>query len=157
MSLEDSVYADSVFVNWRVQDSFQELKNQAGKKMSDKVGDLLIRIKNGYMAHLNAVSSPYSNLSIAILQVLKDEGFIENFEKNERQIKINLKYENKKPVLTDVKRISKPGKRVYSASKQIPRVYNGLGFAIVSTPKGIMTDKKARKENVGGEIMAFVW
>lgn len=125
--------------------------------MSDKVGDLLIRIKNGYMASLPEVSSPYSKLSTAICQLLKDEGFIEKFETVERDIKITLKYENRKPVLTDVKRISKPGKRVYMGTKLIPRVYNGLGFAIISTPKGIMSDKKARKESVGGEIMAFVW
>lgn len=125
--------------------------------MSDKVGDLLIRIKNGYMASLPEVSSPYLKLSMAICQLLKDEGFIEKFEQGERDIKITLKYENRKPVLTDVKRISKPGKRVYTGTKLIPRVYNGLGFAIISTPKGIMSDKQARKENVGGEIMAFVW
>lgn len=125
--------------------------------MSDKVGDLLIRIKNGYMASLFEVSSPYSKLSMAICQLLKDEGFIEKFEQDEHDIKIILKYEDRKPVLTDVKRISKPGKRVYSGTKLIPRVYNGLGFAIISTPKGIMSDKQARKESVGGEIMAFVW
>jgi len=123
----------------------------------DKVGDLLIRIKNGYMAHLPEVSSPYSKLSVNICQLLKDKGFIENFEKIERDIKIILKYQDRKPVLTDVKRISKPGKRVYLGNKFIPRVYNGLGFAVISTPKGIMSDEKARKEGVGGEIMAYVW
>lgn len=125
--------------------------------MSDKVGDLLIRIKNGYMASLPEVSSPYSKLSMAICQLLKDEGFITKFETGERDIKITLKYEDRKPILTNVKRVSKPGKRVYKGTKLIPRVYNGLGFAVVSTPKGIMSDKKARKENVGGEIMALVW
>lgn len=125
--------------------------------MNDKVGDLLIRIKNGYMARRGEVVSPYSKLSMAILELLKDEGFIDSFEKGERDIKIVLKYEDRKPVLTDVKRISKPGKRVYKGTKLIPRVYNGLGFAIISTPKGIMSDKVARKEGLGGEIMAFVW
>ncbi len=125
--------------------------------MHDKVGDLLIRIKNGYMARLNEVVSPYSKLSMAICQLLKNEGFIEDFEKGERNIEITLKYENRKPVLTNVKRISKPGKRVYKGSKLIPRVYNGLGFAIISTPKGVMSDRTARKEGLGGEIMAFVW
>lgn len=125
--------------------------------MSDKVGDLLIRIKNGYMASLPEVSSPYSKLSMAICQLLKEEGFIEKFDQSERDIKITLKYEDRKPVLTDVRRVSKPGKRVYAGTKLIPRVYNGLGFAIISTPKGIMSDKQARKESVGGEIMAFVW
>lgn len=123
----------------------------------DKVGDLLIRIKNGYMARLNEVSAPYSKLSEAICKLLKKEGFIEDFKKDERNIIITLKYLDRKPVLTDVKRISKPGKRVYKGSKLLPRVYNGYGFAIISTPKGIMSDKSARKEGVGGEIMAFVW
>lgn len=125
--------------------------------MNDKVGDLLIRIKNGYMARLKEVNSPYSKLSTSICQLLKEEEFIEGFEKGERDIKITLKYENRKPVLTNVKRISKPGKRVYKGSKLIPRVYNGLGCAVISTPKGIMSDKKARKEGVGGEVMAYVW
>ncbi len=125
--------------------------------MHDKVGDLLIRIKNGYMARLGVVISPYSKLSMAICQLLKDEGFIENFKGVERDIKITLKYKDRKPVLTNVKRISKPGKRVYKGSKLIPRVYNGLGLAIISTPRGVMSDQKARKEGLGGEVMAFVW
>ncbi|MFA5932772.1 MAG: 30S ribosomal protein S8 [Microgenomates group bacterium] len=123
----------------------------------DKVGDLLIRIKNGYMARLHEVSAPYSKLSTAICKLLKEEGFIEDFKAGDRDIVINLKYMDRKPVLTNVKRISKPGKRVYKGSKLIPRVYNGYGFAIISTPKGILSDKQARKEGVGGEIMAYVW
>lgn len=123
----------------------------------DNVGDLLIRIKNGYMASKKEVSSPYSKLRMAICQLIKDEGFIENYEFLEREIKIKLKYSDKKPALTDVKRISKPGLRVYKGTKLLPRVYNGLGFAIISTPKGIMSDKKARKEKLGGEVMAYVW
>jgi small subunit ribosomal protein S8 len=123
----------------------------------DKVGDLLIRIKNGYMARLPEVSAPYSKLSMAICKLLKEEGFISDFKNGERDIAITLKYADRKPVLTNVKRISKPGKRVYKGSKLIPRVYNGYGFAIISTPKGILSDKQARKEGVGGEIMAFVW
>lgn len=123
----------------------------------DKVGDLLIRIKNGYMAHLEEVSAPYSKLSAAICTLLKEEGFIADFKHTDRDITITLKYADRKPVLTDVKRISKPGKRVYKGSKLLPRVYNGYGFAIISTPKGVMSDKRARKEGVGGEIMAYVW
>lgn len=123
----------------------------------DKVGDLLIRIKNGYMARLNEVSAPYSKLSVSICKLLKVEGFIEDFKASDRDITITLKYADRKPVLTNVKRISKPGKRVYKGSKLLPRVYNGYGFAIISTPKGVMSDKQARKERLGGEIMAFVW
>lgn len=123
----------------------------------DNVGDLLIRIKNGYMASRKEVEVSYSKLNLAILQLLIDEGYIASFEVAEGKVKVVLKYESRKPVMTDVKRISKPSRRVYMGSKRIPRVYDGLGIAIISTPKGIMSDKKARKEGVGGEVMAFVW
>jgi len=123
----------------------------------DKVGDLLIRIKNGYLASKKEVLAPYSKLSTAICGLLKAEGYIQNYEVDGRDIKITLKYENRQPVLTDVKRISKPGRRIYSNSKMLPHVLDGLGVAIVSTPKGVMTDKHARKEGVGGEIMAYIW
>lgn len=129
----------------------------------DKVGDLLIRIKNGYMASKKEVCVPYSNLSLAICKLLKEEGFIQNCVVSSRQIKITLKYisegavATKKPAMTDVKRISKPGLRVYKGSKFLPYVFEGLGIAIISTPKGIMSDKRARKESVGGEVMAYVW
>jgi small subunit ribosomal protein S8 len=123
----------------------------------DRVGDLLIRIKNGYMARLGEVSATYSKLSVAICKLLKEEGYIANYKESEREILITLKYDNRKPVLTDVKRISKPGKRVYSGKKLLPRVYNGLGIAIISTPRGVMSEKQAKKENVGGEVMAYVW
>ncbi|MFH0937588.1 MAG: 30S ribosomal protein S8 [Candidatus Daviesbacteria bacterium] len=130
----------------------------------DKVGDLLTRIRNGYMAHKSEVISPYSNLSLAICKLLKKEGYIESCEAKEREIKIVLKYEGeetsstkKRPALTGVKRISKPGLRVYKDKKSLPYVLEGLGIAIVSTPKGVMSDRKARKEGVGGEVMAYVW
>ncbi len=123
----------------------------------DKVGDLLIRIKNGYMARRRDVLTSYSNLNLSILTLLKEEGYIENFEAAENQVKVTLKYESRQPVLTDVKRISKPSRRVYMGSRKLPRVYDGLGIAIISTPKGIMSDKKARKEGLGGEVMAYVW
>lgn len=123
----------------------------------DKVGDLLIRIKNGYMASKKEVLVSSSKLSLAILELLKKEGFIDDFEVLERSIKVTLKYKNRGPVLTDVKRISKPGRRIYKGNKFLPYVYDGLGIAIISTPKGIMSDKMARKEGIGGEVMAFVW
>lgn len=123
----------------------------------DKVGDLLIRIKNGYMASLKEVNVSNSKLGLAIVNLLQKEGFVENFEVLGREIKVTLKYDNKKPALTDVKRISKPGRRIYKGSKFLPYVYDGLGIAIISTPKGLMSDKKARKEGVGGEVMAHVW
>lgn len=133
----------------------RESKRQVGNM--DKVADLLIRIKNSYMASKKEARAKYSKLAMSICEVLKKEGYIENFVQQDREVVIILKYENRKPVITDVKRISKPGKRVYKGSKLLPWVYDGLGIAIVSTPKGIMTDKQARKEGLGGEVMAFVW
>ena len=123
----------------------------------DKVGDLLIRIKNGYLASRKEVSSPTSNLSKSICELLKKEGYLESFKVEGREINIILKYEQKQAALTNVARISKPGRRVYRGRKFIPRVYDGLGIAIISTPKGIMSDRQARKEGLGGEIMAYVW
>ncbi|MDO8429418.1 MAG: 30S ribosomal protein S8 [Candidatus Daviesbacteria bacterium] len=132
-----------------------ESESRVGKM--DNVGDLLIRIKNGYMASKKEVLAPYSKLSKSICELLIAEGYIQSCKIDGNSMKIILKYENRKPVLTDVTRISKPGKRVYRGSKFIPRVYDGLGIAIVSTPKGVMTDKQARFQKVGGEVMAYVW
>lgn len=137
--------------------------------VTDSVADALIRIKNGYRALKSEVQIPYSKLIMAILKVLEKEGYIRSFKlvkekENQGLLEVLLKYEsaigsttNKKPALSEVKRISKPGLRVYKGSKKLPRVLNGLGIAIISTPMGIMTDKQARKEKVGGEIMAYVW
>lgn len=129
----------------------------------DIVADSLIRIKNGYLAYREEVVLPYSKLVLAICKLLQDESFIESFKekkvegKNYSNIKVVLKYLGKKPALTDVKRISKPGLRIYKSHKALPKVLNGFGLAIISTPKGVMSDKQARKEGVGGEIMAHVW
>ena len=123
----------------------------------DKVSDLLIRIKNGYLANRKEVEVNNSKLNQAIMQVLKDEGYVVDFKVADRIVKVTLKYDQKSPAMTDVKRVSKPGRRVYSGAKAVPRVLNGLGIAIVSTPKGVMTDRQAKKEGVGGEVMAFVW
>lgn len=129
----------------------------------DTVADALIRIKNGYMAYKPEVLVQYSKLTKAICELLEKEGYIKSSieVKNDKDkitaLKLQLKYENKKPVMSDVKRISKPGLRIYKPKKALPYVLNGLGIAIISTPKGVMTDKQARKEGVGGEIMAYVW
>ncbi len=123
----------------------------------DKVGDLLIRIKNGYMASRKEVEVSYSKLALAICELLKAEGYVAEVKHEERVIKVTLKYEIKVPQMTDVKRVSKPGRRVYMNSKSLPRVLNGIGVAIISTPKGVMSDKQARKEGLGGEVMAYVW
>lgn len=123
----------------------------------DKVGDLLIRIKNSYLASKKEAMVSYSKLNMAICSVLQKHGFIESFKQENREIKVALKYDNKRPALTNIKRISKPGRRVYQGKKFLPYVYSGLGIAIISTPKGILTDREARKEGVGGEVMAYVW
>jgi len=129
----------------------------------DPVADALIRIKNAYLAYREDTVLPYSKIVIAICTLLQNEGFIASFKeekiegKNFNQIKVILKYLGKKAALSDVKRISKPGLRVYKSHKALPRVLNGFGLAIISTPKGIMSGKQARKEGVGGEVMAHVW
>jgi small subunit ribosomal protein S8 len=138
--------------------SYPALRKRAGKKNMDKVGDLLIRIKNGYMASRVEVTVLSSNLSRAILEVLKTEGYIESFETKDREINVVLKIaRGNRRALTDVKRISKPGRRIYKSKDSLPRVLDGMGIALISTPKGVMTDKQARKEGVGGEVMAYVW
>jgi small subunit ribosomal protein S8 len=130
----------------------------------DNVSDALIRIKNGYLSQRGEVVLPYSKLVIAICAVLEKEGYITSTEEikggrrgNIPQLKAVLKYESKKAAMSGVKRISKPGLRVYKGSTALPWVLNGLGIAIISTPKGVMTDKQARKESVGGEVLAYVW
>lgn len=131
-------------------------------QITDPIADLLTRIRNANTAKHESVEVPSSNMKKAICQILLDEGYIKNFTVTEdgKQgvIKIVLKYqENKAPVITGLRRVSKPGLRIYSNCEDMPKVMKGLGIAIVSTSKGVMTDKKARKENVGGEVLAFVW
>jgi len=131
--------------------------------ITDPVADMLTRIRNANSAKHDSVIVPASNMKKAIAQILLDEGFIKNFqvEADSMQgiIKIALKYNNpgKEKVITGLRRVSKPGLRVYAGSTELPRVLHGLGIAIVSTSKGIMTDKAARVANVGGEVLAFVW
>ncbi|MBR5323144.1 MAG: 30S ribosomal protein S8 [Clostridia bacterium] len=130
-------------------------------QMSDVIADMLTRIRNANSAKHESVDVPASNMKKAIADILVAEGFVKGYEiiEDGKQgvIRITLKYKNKQRVIQGLKRVSKPGLRVYSNCEDMPKVMNGLGIAIVSTPKGIMTDKKARKENVGGEVLAFVW
>ena len=128
----------------------------------DPIGDMLTRIRNGQMRSLNSIIIPSSNFRKNILTILKSEGYIKDFfieknEKNKVSLKINLKYYEGDPVIKEIKRISKPGRRVYSRANSIPKVMNGLGLAIISTPKGVMSDTEARKNNVGGEIICRVF
>ncbi len=131
-------------------------------QITDVVADMLTRIRNANTAKHESVEIPASNLKKAIAQILLDEGYIKAFEVIEDgkqgSIKVTLKYgENKQRIIQGLRRVSKPGLRIYAASADLPRVKNGLGVAIVSTSKGIMTDKEARKQNIGGEVLAFVW
>lgn len=128
--------------------------------MSDPIADLLTRIRNAQMVAKRTVSVPSSKVKVAIAQVLKDEGYIDDFEvKSEggkSELEIALKYYAGRPVIERIERVSKPGLRIYKGCEDIPRVMNGLGVAIVSTPKGVMTDRKARASKVGGEVLCIV-
>lgn len=130
-------------------------------QITDTIADMLTRIRNAGTAGHPTVEVPASNLKKSIAQILQEEGYISKIETiaNEHQgvIRITLKYAAKKPVITGIKRISRPGLRVYAPSEKLPKVLGGLGIAIVSTSQGIMTDRKARQSNVGGEVLAYVW
>lgn len=131
----------------------------------DTVSNALTRIKNGYLASKNEVFIPYSKLVLAVVKILREEGYLKEFSEvksaknpNFLEIKVELKYEGKKkPVIEDIKRISKPGLRIYKNKNSLPKVLNGLGIAIISTPKGVMTSAQAKKAGVGGEVLAYVW
>ena len=130
--------------------------------VSDTVADMLTRIRNANQMRYEEVKVPSSKTKLEIARILKDEGFIEDYKETKEDaqgtIVLTLKYTNKKErVITGLKKISKPGLRVYAKSDDIPKVLNGLGIAIISTSKGIMTDKQARKENIGGEVLAYIW
>jgi len=126
--------------------------------MTDPIADMLTRIRNANQMRSKEVSMPASKIKVEIAKILADEGFVENYEVKENTLTLTLKYgQNKERVITGLKRISKPGLRVYAGKEELPRVLNGLGIAIISTPQGIMTDAKARKNNVGGEVIAYIW
>ena len=126
--------------------------------MTDPIADMLTRIRNANTNRSKDVSMPTSNMKVEIAKILASEGFVENYEVKDNTLTLTLKYgQNKERVITGLKRISKPGLRVYAGATEVPHVLNGLGIAIISTPKGIMTDKEARKNNVGGEVIAYVW
>jgi len=123
----------------------------------DTIGDALIRIKNGYQVGKVAVEVNFSKLTLKFMELLQKEGYLGKVSKKDRQIIVELKYEDRKPSLTDVKRVSKPSLRIYKGVKDLPRVLNGLGIAVISTPKGLMSDRDARKQKLGGEVLALVW
>ncbi|MFT3819083.1 MAG: 30S ribosomal protein S8 [Rubrivivax sp.] len=128
--------------------------------MSDPIADMLTRIRNAQSVEKAAVTMPSSKLKVAIAQVLKDEGYIDGFKVNadgaKSELEIALKYYAGRPVIERIERVSRPGLRVYKGRAAIPQVMNGLGVAIVTTPKGVMTDRKARQTGVGGEVLCYV-
>ena len=130
--------------------------------VTDTIADMLTRIRNANSMRYTEVSVPASNLKISLAKILKDEGFIEDYkllnDDVQGTIVITLKYgQNKERVITGLKRISKPGLRVYAKAGEVPKVLNGLGIAVISTSHGVMTDKEARKENLGGEVLCYIW
>ena len=126
--------------------------------MTDPIADMLTRIRNANQNRSKEVAMPTSKIKLDIATILKDEGFIEEFKVDKNILTLTLKYgQGKERVITGLKRISKPGLRVYAKNDEIPKVLNGLGIAIISTSKGLMTDKEARKNNLGGEVLAYIW
>ncbi len=128
--------------------------------MSDPIADMLTRIRNGQLVEKTEVVIPSSKLKVAIAKVLKDEGYIEDFvvdaNAGKPVLRVSLKYYAGRPVIERIERVSRPGLRIYKNSGSIPQVMNGLGIAIVSTPKGVMTDRAARNANIGGEVLCYV-
>ena len=128
--------------------------------MQDPIADMLTRIRNAQMVEKTSVAMPSSKLKTAIAQVLKDEGYIDGFqvktESGKSQLEISLKYYAGRPVIERIERVSRPGLRIYKGRHDIPQVQNGLGVAIVTTPKGVMTDRKARAAGIGGEVLCYV-
>ena len=130
--------------------------------VTDSIADMLTRIRNANQMRYQEVSVPASNLKVSLAKILKEEGFIEDYKlvdgNVQGTIELTLKYgQNKERVITGLKRISKPGLRVYAKADEIPKVLNGLGIAIISTSRGVMTDKQARKEKLGGEVLCYIW
>ena len=130
--------------------------------VTDPIADMLTRIRNAVMARHDFVLMPSSKIKLSLVKILREEGFVKDYEvvkgKQQRVIKVYLKYTDKnEPIITGLQRVSKPGLRVYVAKDEIPRVYGGLGMAILSTPKGVLTGKQAWREGVGGELLCLVW
>jgi small subunit ribosomal protein S8 len=130
--------------------------------MTDPLGDMLTRIRNGQRAYKTVIQSPASKIRANVLEVLQREGYIRGYQREQvrqgvAELKIELKYVDGEPVIREITRVSKPGRRIYSKIADLPRVYNGLGIAILSTPRGVMSDNEARAANVGGEVLCRVF
>ena len=125
--------------------------------VTDTIADMLTRIRNANQMRYETVEIPSSNIKKEIARILKEEGFINEYKVEDRTLTVSLKYADKERVITGLKRISKPGLRVYAKASEMPQVLNGLGIAIVSTSKGVMTGKQAKAQSLGGEVLAYVW
>ena len=130
--------------------------------LSDPLGDMLTRIRNGQSAHMSEINSPSSKLRRNVLEVLKREGYIRDFDEEAEvngaaNLRIELKYHDGEPVIREIARVSKPGRRIYSRIADLPRIYNGLGIAILSTPRGVISDNEARAAKIGGEVLCRVF
>jgi len=130
--------------------------------MNDPIADMLTRIRNGQQARLARIQAPASKAIVNVLSVLKKEGFIRDYDTQEvrkgvNEVLVDLKYQDGEPVISEIKRVSTPGRRVYSSAEELPRIHNGLGIAVVSTSHGVMSDHQARQTNVGGEVLCSVF
>jgi len=158
-----SGFAASVLESWLSAVKLPALRNRVGNMTTtDPIADMLTRIRNATMARHEFVLLPLSSTKLSIAKLLREEGFIDNYEviksKPARMVKIRLKYmDNKQPAISGLKRVSRPGLRVYVQRSEIPRIYGGLGIAILSTDKGLMTGQRAWKQRLGGELLCYVW
>jgi len=155
------VFVEYVLEPWLYQVNFLGSANQVGKErvmgMTDPIADMLSRIRNAHMALHKQVKIPASKMKMAILGILKREGYIEDFNLEGRDIIVKLKYVKGRPAITELQRVSKPGRRVYVGVDEIPQVQNGLGICILSTSRGILEGSEAKKQRVGGELVCKIW
>ena len=160
---ENSDYADYASENWLIKESYRELLKLVGKNImtSDTIADFLTRIKNAYLAHQSEVTIPSSKMKQQLAQLLEKECWVGRVTiinaGGNRKIKINLLYQGNQPKITQIERVSKPGRKVYVGKTKIPKILGGLGVAILSTSSGLMTDKEARQRKIGGEVICKIW
>lgn len=151
-----SAYAVFALEAWQIRVKFRAFRKALGNNM-DPIANMLIIIKNGYMAQKPEVLVPFSKFKLEIAKVLEKEGFISKVQEEDKKLKLALVYENKKPRLSEIKRVSKSGLRVYSSSKKLQQIKGGIGITIVSTSQGVMTGKEAKNKKLGGEVICLAW
>lgn len=154
---EGMAFAACVLGNLPPRARYRELERRLGNMITDPIGDLLIRIKNAAQNRNLEVWAPYSKMREGVLSVLKEEGYLTDFKKEGNKLQIVLAYAHRRPIISGVKNVSKPGLRIYRKAKQLPRPLGGIGISVVSTSQGIMSNIKAKKEGLGGEVLGMVW